>query len=407
MSKKKFRFIAPFNTTGYGIASIGYAKGLLANNFEDFTYHVIGTPQLNHSEFKNDPIIKRLIDNHLTSDVGEGPAFVFWHFHALADIIKKFNIVPCNSLAFSTFEVDTLKPIELQTLSNFIKVGTAAKYYTDILKSYRLNTINAIPHAYHLDDAEIKQILSKDHSIYMTPQYRSKALSSLGIEPGFALTVKDVFISVGKYESRKGFKELLNAFILNQENKNGNKYNEKTVLISFWHNPFIPSGFPFNIIHELNLECVFNTKGLNCYRYRDFMLIMMPPVTSRQDWINIGTDLSATFIAPSKAEGWNLPLFEALSNDIPAIATNIGGHLDYTISNNKYHKYISAKEKEIANDNLFFHGESTWNKIDKNSLIESIYNKDYIIYSDQINIFDFSWQKSSKQIIQEMTELMT
>lgn len=60
----------------------------------------------------------------------------------------------------------------------------------------------------------------------------------------------------------------------------------------------------------------------------------------------------------SRAEGWNLPLLEALSCGRQVIATNYSGHTQFL--NNKNADLIEVSDREDAIDGVFFHGTGSW-----------------------------------------------
>ena len=58
-------------------------------------------------------------------------------------------------------------------------------------------------------------------------------------------------------------------------------------------------------------------------------------------------------VLPTKAEGWGLPIIEALACGIPAIATNYSGH---TMFLNDDNGYLVDVERMIPVDDPFFYG---------------------------------------------------
>jgi glycosyltransferase involved in cell wall biosynthesis len=57
-------------------------------------------------------------------------------------------------------------------------------------------------------------------------------------------------------------------------------------------------------------------------------------------------------VQPTKAEGWGLPILEALACGIPAIATNYSGHTDFL---NDANGYLVDVARMIEVDDPFFY----------------------------------------------------
>ena len=124
------------------------------------------------------------------------------------------------------------------------------------------------------------------------------------------------FLHVGKYEERKGTKDLIIAF------DNVFRDCSDVLLILACHNFFIKG---FDIQKELTqLQLVHPEK-----------IIPISPIAEHKDLARLYVSCDA-FVSPFKAEGWGLPIIEAMSCGLPVIITNYSGPTEYTHADNAY-----------------------------------------------------------------------
>jgi len=117
------------------------------------------------------------------------------------------------------------------------------------------------------------------------------------------------FLNVGKYEERKCTPQLIQAF--DEEFKNTND----VVLILSCHNPF-EKGFDIRKkLDHLKLKCPEK-------------ILLIDPVKEHQAIAQLYASCDA-FLFPSRAEGWGLPIIEALACGLPTIVTNYSGQTEY------------------------------------------------------------------------------
>jgi glycosyltransferase involved in cell wall biosynthesis len=121
--------------------------------------------------------------------------------------------------------------------------------------------------------------------------------------PGFK------FINVGKWEERKGTARLIKAFDDEFEP------SEEVWLVLSCHNPHDP-GIDFRAeLRALKLK-------------RPGRLLFIPPI--RDHWRIAGLYTSChAFVSPTRAEGWGLPIIEAMACGLPAIVTGYGGQTEF------------------------------------------------------------------------------
>jgi glycosyltransferase involved in cell wall biosynthesis len=121
------------------------------------------------------------------------------------------------------------------------------------------------------------------------------------------------FLAVGKYETRKSYDELLQAF---QEAFGA---DPSVRLLIKPHNMFDPA-------YEQRLQAV-----LQRYGSEQVMVVGGPngePQVSEAAMANLYRS-SQCFVFPSKGEGWGLPLIEAISCGCTYLATHYSGHTEF------------------------------------------------------------------------------
>ncbi len=139
------------------------------------------------------------------------------------------------------------------------------------------------------------------------------------IEPYTSESGNFRFLSVGKWEIRKGYDILLKAYCEEF------KANERVELILHPMTIQWFVGSNFNIFEELfNLDLPNNHAPVNVVKqvfpnYADMARLYR---------------LADCFVNPTRGEGWNLPLCESMACGVPSIATNWSSHTEYITEQN-------------------------------------------------------------------------
>lgn len=117
------------------------------------------------------------------------------------------------------------------------------------------------------------------------------------------------FLCIGKYEERKGYRQLFEAFKMSFH---GDRGTELIVKADYF------------IDHERkHAALVAGLSHFGCENIRSVSGRM-----STAELANLYRSADA-FVFPSRSEGWGLPLIEALSSGLPAIAVNYSGQSEY------------------------------------------------------------------------------
>jgi len=127
------------------------------------------------------------------------------------------------------------------------------------------------------------------------------------------------FVSVGKWEPRKNQELLIKAFC------NEFKPSEKVKLFGFWSNPFIQED-----IGKTVAKIIANGHQLNNFDGKNIgdTVILCPQLPSQKMFVQLYNQMDCA-VFPYRAEGWCLPLMEAMACGLPCIATNYSAPLDY------------------------------------------------------------------------------
>ena len=139
------------------------------------------------------------------------------------------------------------------------------------------------------------------------------------------------FLCVGKWEVRKGMDRLLQAW------SRAFAPGDNVELILHCHNPFI-AGF--------DLKAILKQAAI-----KSAPIILSDPLQSTADMVALYNHCDA-FVLPTRAEGWGLPIIEAMSCAKPVIVTDYSAHTEYANHENAY--LIGVKRMMNVRDPYFF-----------------------------------------------------
>lgn len=349
--------ISPINQLGYGVASLNIVKH--TSKITDVAFWPIGQIQVtNQEDFDS---IQYCIENSKKPDF-DAPCIRIWHQNDMSQFVGRGK-----KIGFPIFELDKFNDIEKHHLSSLDKIFVCSDWAKQvILENIEITSdnVSVIP-------------LGVDSNIFK-PQstYASKD--------------KTIFFNCGKWEIRKGHDILAEVF---------NKAFEKHDNVELWmmcENPF------------LSKEEEAYWKNLYLNSKLGEKIKILPRLATQNDVYNVMKNAHCG-IFPSRAEGWNLELLEMLSCGKHVITTKYSAHTEFCNKENAH--LLEIKEKEVAYDGKWFHGQGSWAKIgteEKNNLIEimrSLHTKNINGELDTNNngistAKEYSWENTARKIMQ-------
>lgn len=349
----KINYHAPINQTGYGVASFNILKALLQKQI-NISYFPIHNPSVTSQEDYD--LIVHLIrmNSHLDP---KAPCVKIWHQFDLASRIGNGEYI-----AYPFFELDSFNTLEKNHLNIPDKLIASSKWAQQV---YQMNGCNKPSSVVPLG---VDLSIFNHNTITKTRQ-----------------DDKYVFLSIGKWEVRKGHDLLPQIFTQAFPDA---KDVELWILASE------------NISSYSSAEEIVNWK--NKYKIDDRIKIM-PEVPTHKDIAQLIAN-SDCGLYVSRAEGWNLELLETMAMNKPAIATNYSAHTEFCNKENSY--LIDIESIEPAYDGKAFKGQGNWAKIGQNQIDQTIEHMRYL-YSNRINTNTngvetankYSWQNSADHLL--------
>jgi glycosyltransferase involved in cell wall biosynthesis len=201
-----------------------------------------------------------------------------------------------------------------------------------------------------------------------------------------------VFLSIGKWEHRKQQDQIVDAFY------NAFNTNDSVKLIMSMDNPFMDLSDKKN---------KYKTKLGN-------QIQIINRVKSHHDLARL-IQQSYCFVAPSLAEGWNLPLLESMACGKFSIATNYSGHTEFCDKNTTL--LLNPTGLTPAVDGMWFRENSktncgNWITYDQNQLIQHMrsiyqtYKSGLVLNYNAIDkASTFTWDNAAKRIVEKFEEI--
>lgn len=157
--------------------------------------------------------------------------------------------------------------------------------------------------------------------IRVVPEGVDPSVYKGGIEPFPELIASGGFrfLAVGKWEERKGVRELLQAFDLAFS-----KEDSVSLVVYFLTE--------VNALQNINVKTEVEKLNL---KNREKVTIVDSRLQTEHDMARLYNSCNA-FVSASKAEGWGLPLMEAMACGLPVIATFYSGPTEYLTEQNSY-----------------------------------------------------------------------
>lgn len=366
--------IAPINDLGYGIHSRGIIKGLNDNGFSNYRLDCIGQRS---GELSSNEI---LLTNQLLSKPWNRDSICvkIWHEYQMNDLSGK-KIVP-----YPVFETTKLFDKAIHDLKQMDAIIVTSKWAKDVMRD---NIGEGVP-IFIVNESG--QWFEED-----TEEEKFKTFT---------------FLHVGKFEVRKCTPEMIKVYGQVFENK------EETRFIIHCFNPF-DKNFLENIVKVLEYEgfkIVLSTDDSKIIALRGNAIIEVPRTRiSKKDLFKLYKK-SHFGVYPSKGEGWNLDLFESITNDLPCIASYVSSHTEYLSEEWEYPKELLLTEgkEEAAFDNIWFKGDrGNWVAPNLGELSDKMLYA-YTDYDSIRNRFNtdkiknhFTWKRAGESLIKICEDL--
>ena len=360
----KLLYHAPINnSTGYGITSTNIFKSMVNNSNNDIYLFPIGAMSVDDHADKT--MLQKVMEKTQKTFDKTAPCLKVWHPHDLALSVGKGKY---GALIF--FELDKLKPVEVNHINNLDVVFVASKWAKDVLISNGITTKIVIAP------------LAVDTKIFKDHEHEKQLTKD---------TYK--FINIGKWEIRKGHDFLLEAF------NEAFAEEDNVELIMVNHNPFLSQQE-----NKIWVDMYKNSK-------LGSKIIPIGRVPTHLDLAKLIRDVDCGFF-PARAEGWNNEILEVMALNKPVITTNYSAHTEYCTKDNAY--LIDIDELTIAEDGKFFNGEGKWADLGSNQMEQAV---EYLrkVYKENIRTNteglktanQYTWDKTASILTTEMFDANT
>lgn len=363
----KLNLIAPINSLGYGIFTLGVIKEL---NKLKRPYNLFPIGNVNWAEVETychdmeinylELVDSILNERQLDEIKYQYPTVIMWHAHELDKYIKvdKTDYKSRHKImGFTQFETDYFDLKLLKRLSDSLDiVSTSSSWGTGII-------LNAV------------SIPNKANPQFgpCTPLLLSKNIEPIeSIRQFFNFANKDIVISSGKWEFRKDQETILTEY--------SKIDNPEKVIFGFWYNAFTGGnkepiewlhrlGFTLQESIEIHLQEVIRA---DIYKNDKGGTVVLFPRINR--WIDLMRlyRTGTYFLSISKGEGWDLPALECIGLGLPVLLSLNTAHFDYSPIFGGFNC-----EPKLAYDGKWFFGEGNWYPIKNIDLLTSTLSKKF------------------------------
>lgn len=366
----EINLLGPCNQLGYGIATVNILKALRKQGHYVAFFPIYGQVEAAKEDYA---AIKEAVERaEIFSALS--PSLKIWHAHDMADGIGNG---PRYGMPF--FEVDRLSPRERHHLSSLRKALVPSKWAADVLIDNNVPNVGIVP-------------LGVDTEIF----------HPFDFDEGYQRQTPTMFLSVGKWELRKGHDVIIKAFMKafpNEQNVN---------LTMVCYNPF--------------LSKEENEKWASHYEQPGRVWVERTRLKTQHEIAKI-MQRSDCGVFPARAEGWNLELLEMMACGKPVIATNVTAHTEFVTPENTM--IVDTDGLEPAYDGQFFKNPEAgnWHRLTEKTVTQISEYMRYIHESKQRRagvsatfetpapLFNhsglatakrFSWENTAKTLVKEL-----
>jgi glycosyltransferase involved in cell wall biosynthesis len=300
--------IAPINSLGYGVSGQNISHALTQAG-ATVSLFPIGPIEV---EEGRKTLIEELKANASEFDTN-APCLRIWHQNDLAEFVGRGL-----HIGFPIFELDKFNAREKHHLNSVDRIFVASEWAKGV----------------------VEDNLGRGDETYVVPLGVNREIfhENVGadrLDPDFT-----TFLSVGKWETRKGHDVLIDAFC------KAFKPSDKVSLKMLCFNPFIG-----HLNDEWARRYLGSEMGAN--------VKLLPRMASQTMVAKVMASVDCG-VFPARAEGWNLELLEMMSMGKSVICTYNTGHTEFATDVNA--RLINGTENEIAQDGVWFHGQGSWAK---------------------------------------------
>jgi glycosyltransferase involved in cell wall biosynthesis len=305
-----FNLYAPLNELGYGALARGLIRGLSEIGIREFHLNPIGGIDVENPAEKQ--------------DLTQRASTYLWN--------RSYpGVAVCKLVAFPVFETTEMLPQAKYYLSQMDAILVMSKWAKEVTMQ---NIGNKVPIF----------VVPGAANLVTTPD-----VTSVPRGPTFT------FLTIGKFEQRKSHVEAMQAY-LNAFSGS----NKDTRMICHVYNPF-DQQFRNNMLglfQHLGIRPINATNTQSLVGVKGSCIIEIPLGRLPTEQVSKLYRHCHVGVFPAKAEGWNLPLMEAIQSNLPCIATNYSAHTEYVGSEYGYPQdlLLNKFQMGVAQDNVYFHG---------------------------------------------------
>jgi hypothetical protein len=339
---------APFCSTSYGMVALNVVKEL-TNLGHKVSAFPIGGIDGNDVPIQFHESLGQSLNNAQYFNP-DAPSVRIYHQFDLAQHIGRGKRV-----GWPIFELDKFSDLELHHLKAQDELIVCSRWAKEVIENNITTAGVELP---------VKVVpLGVDNTIFFPAQFKEKNGPTR-------------FINIGKKELRKGHDFILEcfekAFNLDDNvelwmvwgNRILNYKNEQES--ASWTNMYAKSPMKNKIFQQWHIDHQNNIVKKTNYtwdQYKDEL-----SKNQVNEWVPSQNHVAKLLqsadcgIFPSRAEGWNLDLLEAMACGLPVITTNYSAHTEYISNENSYS--IKGNGTETAFDGVWFFGQGDWLNID-------------------------------------------
>lgn len=372
-----FNLYGPINDLGYGVFTRGLISGLLDLNKKDFNLSIIGQPQIeDQAELTT---LTRLAQqnpwNRKTTSIA------IWHEFDLTRFSGQ------KLVAFPIFETSDFFPIAKHYMSQMDAVFVASSWAKGV----------------------VQKAIGASFPVFVVPA-GANLLTSATVEQTNKFN-SFTFLTLGKYEQRKSPLETIKAYLLGFQDR-----PVHTRLICHCYNPF-DNNFKNNMLQMLTamgLKPLKSASPNSLVATHKSCIVEIPLGRIPREQVFQLYKACHMGVFPSKGEGWNLPLMEAIQSGLPCIATDYSAHTEYLTPEFNYDQSLLLKKFALqpAHDGVYFKGDrGNWAVVDVRDLAEKM-TYAYDNYSSISTSFDntkiketFTWKNMASKFLEATSQI--